>query len=257
MVAFIAATALRANGCDRQRLRDGVAESSVEFVAKPERTCGKLVLADVTRCTSPGLKVIGAWSGSSIIGRILMRKSYMALALATSLSLSACATNDRMAGDAAEGAAYGAVAGVAAGALIPGVSVIEGAAVGAGIGGLAGAVWADNNNDGYVDGYVQNGQYYTGTPQGYDPTLRSVASGALGGAALGGVAGAVIPGLGTLEGAVIGAAVGGLAGAIWADRNNDGRVDGYVYNGQYYQGQPTATQTQPVYSAPVRSGERG
>jgi outer membrane lipoprotein SlyB len=186
-----------------------------------------------------------------------MRKSYIALALATSLSLSACATNRPMAGDVAEGAAYGAAAGVAAGALIPGVSIIEGAAVGAGIGGLAGAVWADNNNDGYVDGYVQNGQYYAGQPQGYDPTLRRVATGALGGAALGAVGGALIPGLGVLEGAVIGAAVGGVAGAIWADRNNDGRVDGYVYNGQYYQGAPTATQTQPVYSAPVRSGERG
>ena len=37
---------------------------------------------------------------------------------------------------------------------------------------------------------------------------------------------------------MIGAAVGGLAGAIWADRNNDGMVDGYVYNGQYYHGWP-------------------
>ena len=37
---------------------------------------------------------------------------------------------------------------------------------------------------------------------------------------------------------MIGAAVGGLAGAIWADRNNDGMVDGYVYNGQYYAGAP-------------------
>ena len=185
-----------------------------------------------------------------------MRSSYIALALATSLSLSACATNRPMAGDVAEGAAYGAGAGVVAGALIPGVSIIEGAAVGAGIGGLAGAGWADNNNDGYVDGYVHNGQYYTGQPQGYDPTLRRVAGGALGGAALGAVGGALIPGLGVLEGAVIGAAVGGIAGAIWADRNNDGRVDGYVYNGQYYQGAPTA-QPMPTYSAPVRSGERG
>ena len=139
--------------------------------------------------------------------------------------------------------------------MVPGVSVIEGAAVGAVIGGLAGAVWADNNNDGYVDGYVQNGQYYAGTPQGYDPTLRRVATGALGGAALGAAAGAVIPGLSLLEGAVIGAAVGGLAGAIWADRDNDGRVDGYVQNGQYYQGTPVAQQ--PTYSAPARSGERG
>jgi len=132
----------------------------------------------------------------------------------------------------------GAASGSTVGAVVPGVNVIEGAAVGAPIGGLAGAVWADQNNDGYVDGYVANGQYYTGTPQGYDPTLRRVATGALGGAAIGGVAGAVIPGISVLEGAVIGAAVGGLAGAIWADRDNDGRVDGYVYNGQYYQGGP-------------------
>ena len=184
-----------------------------------------------------------------------MQKSFLAIALASSVALSACATNRPMAGDVAEGAAYGAAAGVAAGAVIPGVSVIEGAAVGAAIGGLGGAVWADRNNDGYVDGYVQNGQYYTGQPQGYDPTLRRVATGALGGAALGAAAGAVIPGLGVLEGAVIGAAVGGVAGAIWADRDNDGRVDGYMQNGQYYPGTPTTSQ--PTYSAPVRSGERG
>ena len=186
-----------------------------------------------------------------------MQKKIMAVLAASSLSLAACATNDRMAGDIAEGAAYGGAAGVAAGALIPGVSVIEGAAVGAAIGGLANAVWADRNNDGYVDGYVSNGQYYQGTPQGYDPTLRSVAGGAIGGAALGGAAGALIPGLGILEGAVVGAAVGGLAGALWADRNNDGQADGYVYQGQYYQGAPTQTQTTPVYTAPVGAGERG
>jgi outer membrane lipoprotein SlyB len=186
-----------------------------------------------------------------------MRKTIVAVAMASAISLSACATNRPMAGDVAEGAAYGAAAGVAAGAVVPGVSVIEGAAVGAAIGGLAGAVWADQNNDGYVDGYVSNGQYYAGTPQGYDPTLRRVATGALGGAALGGVAGAVIPGLSVLEGAVIGAAVGGVAGAIWADRDNDGRVDGYVYNGQYYQGAPPAGSAAPTYTAPMAAGERG
>ena len=187
-----------------------------------------------------------------------MRKSILALTLASTLTLGACATDSRTAGDIAQGAAVGAAGGAAVGAVVPGVSMIEGAAVGAAIGGLAGAVWADTNNDGYVDGYVQNGQYYAGTPQGYDPTRRRVATGALGGAALGAAAGAVIPGLSTLEGAVIGAAVGGLAGAIWADRDNDGRVDGYVHNGQYYRGAPTTTTAPaPTYSAPVRSGERG
>lgn len=186
-----------------------------------------------------------------------MKKTFMAILMAGSVSLAACATNDRMAGDVAEGAAYGGAAGVAAGALLPGVSIIEGAAVGAAIGGLANAVWADRNNDGYVDGYVSNGQYYEGTPQGYDSRTRSVASGAIGGAALGAAAGAVLPGVGLLEGAVVGAAVGGLAGAIFADRDNDGRVDGYVYQGQYYQGAPPANQTAPVYTPPAAAGERG
>ena len=186
-----------------------------------------------------------------------MRKYVLAALLAGSVSLSACATNDRMAGNVAEGAAYGATAGVAAGAILPGVSVIEGAAIGAGIGGLAGAVWTDNNNDGYADGYTMNNQYYAGTPQGYDPTLRRVATGALGGAALGAAAGAVIPGLGVLEGAVIGAAVGGLAGAVWADNDRDGRADGYVYNNQYYPGAPATTTPTPVYTAPASGGERG
>ena len=186
-----------------------------------------------------------------------MHKSILAVALASSVALAGCASTPRN-GDIAQGAAIGAAGGAALGAVVPGVSLIEGAAVGAAIGGLAGAVWTDSNNDGYVDGYMYNGQYYAGTPQGYDPTLRRVATGAIGGAALGAVAGAVIPGISTLEGAVIGAAVGGLAGAIWADQNNVGRVDGYIYNGQYYQGAPASAPT-PSYSAPppARSGERG
>src|SRR3954451_24992442 len=95
---------------------------------------------------------------------------FLALALASTVALSACANNPRVAQDAA----IGGVGGAAVGAVVPGVSVIEGAAVGAAIGGLAGSVWADNNNDGYVDGYIQNGQYYSGTPSGYDPGTRSV-----------------------------------------------------------------------------------
>lgn len=189
-----------------------------------------------------------------------MKKFMMAALLAGTVSLSACATdgmNSRTSGNIAQGAALGAAGGVALGAVVPGVGLIEGAAIGAGIGGLAGAVWADNNNDGYADGYYQNGQYYQGQPAGYDPTLRRVATGALGGAALGAVAGAVIPGLGLLEGAVIGAAVGGVAGAIWADNDRDGRADGYYQNGQYYAGQPTGTMPAPAYRAPMSTGERG
>ena len=189
-----------------------------------------------------------------------MRKSMLAAMLAgtAALGLGACAQNPRV----AQGAAVGGLGGAAVGAVVPGLGVLEGAAVGAAIGGLAGAVWTDNNNDGYVDGYVHNGQYYAGAPQGYDPNTRTVlggaATGALGGAALGAAAGAVLPGLGVLQGAVIGAAVGGLAGAIWADRNNDGVVDGYMHNGQYYQGAPQGAQMPaPTYQSPARSGERG
>ena len=184
-----------------------------------------------------------------------MRKSILAAALAGSIAVTGCASNPNI----AENAGIGGVGGAAVGAVIPGVSVIEGAAVGAAIGGLSGAIWADTNNDGYVDGYQQNGQYYAGTPQGYDPTLRGVATGAIGGGALGAAAGALIPGVSVLQGAVIGAAVGGLAGGIWADQNNDGQVDGYVHNGQYYAGSPNAGAQQPTYSAPppMRAGERG
>ena len=186
-----------------------------------------------------------------------MHKSYLALALASTVALGACASNPRV----AEGAAIGGATGAAVGAVAPGISTIEGAAVGAAIGGLAGAVWADNNNDGYVDGYVYNGQYYPGTPQGYDPTTHAVVTGALGGAVLGAAAGAVLPGVSIPTGAVVGAAIGGLAGAIWADRNNDGVVDGYVYNGQYYAGAPSTAAPPPpppmAAPPPTRSGERG
>jgi hypothetical protein len=60
-----------------------------------------------------------------------------------------------------------------------------------------------------------------------------------------------VTGLGIIEGAVVGAAIGGLAGAVWADRSGDGQVDGYIYNGQYYPGAPpAATTTPPTYTRP-------
>jgi uncharacterized membrane protein len=185
-----------------------------------------------------------------------MRKSMIAVLLAGTISLSACATDSQQAGDIAQGAAVGAAGGAAVGAVVPGVNVIEGAAIGAAVGGLAGAVWADNNNDGYSDGYVQNGQYYAGTPSGYDPTLRRVVTGAAIGAGAGAIGGAVIGGLSPIEGAVIGAAIGGLVGAIWADNDHNGQADGYVYNGQYYQGTPAGYTPAPA-PEPARTGERG
>jgi hypothetical protein len=39
--------------------------------------------------------------------------------------------------------------------------------IGAAVGGVGGAVWADANNDGCVDGYVREGRYYEGAPSSY------------------------------------------------------------------------------------------
>ena len=186
-----------------------------------------------------------------------MRNSLMAALLAGSMAVSACSTvDDARMSDVGTGAGIGAVGGAAIGAVVPGVSLFEGALVGAAIGGLSGAVWSDSNNDGYVDGYSQNGTYYQGRPSGWDSTLGRVGTGAVGGAVLGAAAGALIPGVSLLEGAIAGAVVGGLAGAIWADQDRDGRVDGYMYNGQYYQGQPNGQAPMPM-AAPMNAGERG
>ena len=189
-----------------------------------------------------------------------MKKSFVALLGAASLSIGACATNDDTLADAGTGAAIGAATGAGVGAVVGGLSPIEGAIAGAAVGGLAGAVWADRDNDGRADGYVREGEYYPGTPAGYDAnaasrncpsTLGSAAVGAgVGGAAGAGVG--AVTGLGTLEGAIAGAAIGGIAGAVWADANNDGCVDGYVREGRYYQGAPMQQQETPAYT-----GERG
>ena len=85
---------------------------------------------------------------------------------AGALSLGGCAStnNDDTLASAATGAAVGAAAGAGVGAVVGGLSPIEGAAIGAAVGGVAGAVWADRDNDGYADGYVREGQYYSGAP---------------------------------------------------------------------------------------------
>jgi hypothetical protein len=88
------------------------------------------------------------------------------LVAAAALPLGACATapSDNTLASAGTGAVIGAAGGAGV-AAIAGGSLLTGAAIGAAIGGLAGAVWADANNDGCVDGYVrENGQYYAGAP---------------------------------------------------------------------------------------------
>jgi hypothetical protein len=192
-----------------------------------------------------------------------MKKLSIVLLGAASISMGACATtNDDMAERAGTGAAVGAAAGAGVGAVVGGLSPIEGALAGAAVGGLAGAFWADRDNDGRADGYVREGQYYAGAPAGYDAnassrscpsTLGGAAVGAGAGGALGAGVGAVVGGVSPLQGAIAGAVVGGLAGAYWADRNNDGCVDGYVREGRYYEGQPMNTNSY----TPARRGERG
>jgi hypothetical protein len=191
-----------------------------------------------------------------------MKRAVLSLMAVSALPLAACTTpadNDTLA-SAGTGAAIGAAGGAGV-AAVAGGDLLTGAAIGAAVGGLAGAVWADRNNDGRADGYVYNGQYYEGSPATYQQAsatrcgpsvLGSAATGAGVGAAAGAGAGALIGGLGVLEGAVIGAAVGGLAGAVWADSNNDGCVDGYVREGQYYSGSPVVQPTNIAYT-----GERG
>jgi len=190
-----------------------------------------------------------------------MKRAVISLVAAAALPLGACAsTQDDTLATVGTGAAVGAAGGAGV-AAIAGGDLLTGAAIGAAVGGLAGAVWADRNNDGQADGYVYNGQYYEGAPATYQnasadrcgPSVGgSAVTGAGIGAAAGAGAGALIGGLGVLEGAVIGAAVGGLAGAVWADANNDGCVDGYVREGQYYAGSPVVQPTNVAYT-----GERG
>lgn len=88
-----------------------------------------------------------------------------------------------------------------------------------------------------------------------DETVESAATGAAIGAGAGAVGGAVIPGVSPVEGAVAGALVGAIAGTIAADRDNDGRADGYYRDGVYY---PYETTPPPEPAASgAGMGERG
>jgi hypothetical protein len=193
-------------------------------------------------------------------------KYSLVLLAAAALPLGACSSygNDNgTLASAGTGAAIGAAGGAGV-AAIAGGDLLTGAAIGAAAGGLAGAIWADRDRDGRADGYVYQNRYYAGTPDTYQANMgdvsycrdRNVAGTALktgvAGAAVGAGAGALIGGISVLEGAAIGAAIGGLGGAVWADSNNDGCVDGYVREGQYYAGAPAQQPAAVTYT-----GERG
>lgn len=178
-----------------------------------------------------------------------MKGTVVALLCAASLPLAACAStrSDDM------------LASTETGTTMVAYDPVTGAVVGAAVGGMPGAYWADKNGDGYADGYMQDGNYYQGQPtyasapaRSCPSTLGSAATGAGVGAAAGAGVGLLASGVSVLGGALVGAAVGGLAGAIWADQNNDGCVDGYVREGQYYEGGPVIQST-----TGTRSGERG
>jgi hypothetical protein len=115
-----------------------------------------------------------------------VKPTVLILLCAASLPLGACASSNRdmglaepapapayaaaapncrsVGGSAATGAGVGAAAGLGVGAISGGVGLLEGALVGAVVGGLAGAIWADANNDGCVDGYTRECRYYEGVP---------------------------------------------------------------------------------------------
>ena len=65
-----------------------------------------------------------------------------------------------------------------------------------------------------------------------------------------------------VQGPLAGTAIGGMSNAVWADQNNDGVVDGYVQNGQYFPGAPqagpvNAPATTNMPPPPPARGERG
>lgn len=58
---------------------------------------------------------------------------------------------------------------------LAGASAAAAQQIGSPVAGMSGAIWADANNDGYVDGYVARGEYFPGRPAGAAPTMSPAA----------------------------------------------------------------------------------
>lgn len=78
-----------------------------------------------------------------------MRKVHLAVALAAVVALGGCAHETSR--DTLRGAGIGAVGGAVAGALIPGLGVVEGAAIGVAGGAVVGAATSDGNRKWHRD----------------------------------------------------------------------------------------------------------
>lgn len=106
-----------------------------------------------------------------------MKPTLLMLFAAGALPLAACNTTsgDSTLATAGTGAALGAAGGAGVAALAGG-DLLTGAVIGAAVGGVAGAVWADANNDGCVDGYMREGRYYQGAPYQSGPVVQPVST---------------------------------------------------------------------------------
>lgn len=91
-----------------------------------------------------------------------MKPSVLTVLAAASIPLAACASTPETAMESPEPAPLryqSAAAGPRDCAAAP-----TSALVGSAVGGLDGAIWADADNDGCVDGYMREGRYYGGAP---------------------------------------------------------------------------------------------
>ena len=173
VISLMAAAALPLAACTTQADNDTLASAGTGAAIGAAGGAGVAAVAGGDLLTGA---VIGAavgglagavWADRNNDGRTdgyVYNGQYSEGSPATYQNASATRCGPSVGRSAATGAGVGAAAGAGAGALIGGLGVLEGAVIGAAVGGIAGAVWADSNNDGCADGYVREGQYYSGSP---------------------------------------------------------------------------------------------